>query len=211
METLPKLCPTPALEAGSFYPTTPPPTKTNQDKLFFGRNSCSRPKIGHFSTKNPPEIPLLEQQSLRKKREHQQAEQTLPLLPRIPSPQKEKNQAQIPGRMLNLVARKEEKRFYLPSSWESQKANKDLSAGPHTQTSSSGSKNKPQSQIGGEKEGRDPAGFGNPPASDKHAQFQQNLGKGRLGWSLPSPQPGSQRDGGVVVDLNQGKRRKNNK
>lgn len=120
-----------------------------------GRNSCSRPKIGHFSTKNPPEIPLLEQQSLRKKREHQQAEQTLPLLPRIPSPQKEKNQAQIPGRMLNLVARKEEKRFYLPSSWESQKANKDLSAGPHTQTSSSGSKNKPQSQIGGEKEGRE--------------------------------------------------------
>lgn len=91
---------------------------------------------------------------------------------------------------------------------ESQKENKALKAAPHTQPSSlSGSKSNPQSQIRQEKRGkrRNPATFGKP-----HPRLQQNLGKRKLGWSLPSPQLGSHRGGGVLEDLNREKREKNN-
>lgn len=89
---------------------------------------------------------------------------------------------------------------------ESQKENKALNAAPHTQPRSlSGSKSNPQSQIRQEKRGkrRNPAAFGKP-----HPRLQQNLGKRKLGWSLPSPQLGSRRGGGVLEDLNGEKRGK---
>lgn len=89
---------------------------------------------------------------------------------------------------------------------ESQKENKALNAAPHTQPSSlSGSKSNPQSQIRQEKRGkrRNPAAFGKP-----HPRLQQNLGKRKLGWSLPSPQLGSRRGGGALEDLNGEKREK---
>lgn len=178
-----------------------------------GRNSCSRPKIGHFSTKNPPEIPLLEQQSLRKKREHQQAEQTLPLLPRIPSPPKREKPSPNSRQNVELGGKEggEEVLFTFELGKPKGKQRSQCWSS-HPDELTWQQKQAPIPNWGRKRgKRRDPAGFGNPPASDKHAQFQQNLGKGRLGWSLPSPQPGSQRDGGVVVDLNQGKRGKNNK
>lgn len=119
-EIFPKLCPIPAFEAGSFYPDTP--TKKTRTSLW-GRNSRNRPKTRHSSSRNFPGIPLPEQQSLRNKRERQQQApdtigQNKPCHSRSEFPKKKS-----PNSRQN-VARKEEKRFYLPSSVKAKRKTK---------------------------------------------------------------------------------------